>query len=133
MSTVQDAVMSSDWAVVGVSEAHHKFGRRIFEHLRSRGYRVRAVNPRLVPALADGTPVWASISDLDPVPAVVNVVVPPAEAAGILEMCRAIGVPIVWFQPGAEDPLAIARAEDAGMRIVHGGACALVEADGPLA
>ncbi len=133
MTTIQAAVQASEWAVVGVSEAQHKFGRQIFEHLRAHGYRVQAVNPRLAPALADGTPVRASLRELDPVPTVVNVVVPPSEAEGILQQCRELGVAIVWFQPGAEDPVAIARARAAGQVVVGDGACALIEAHGPAA
>jgi len=131
MSTIQDAIAAAEWAVVGVSEARHKFGRQIFEHLRAHGYRVQAVNPRVAPALEDGTPVRASLRDLDPIPTVVNVVVPPSEAEGILEVCRELGVAIVWFQPGAEDLEAIARARATGQHVIHGGACALVEAQGP--
>jgi predicted CoA-binding protein len=131
MSTIQEACAAADWAVVGVSEARHKFGRQIFEHLRAHGYRVQAVNPRVAPALADGTPVRASLRDLVPIPTVVNVVVPPSEAEAILEVCRELGVAMVWFQPGAEDPEAIARAVRAGQRVIHGGPCALIEAHGP--
>lgn len=114
------------WAVVGVSDAHEKFGRRIFEALRGRGYEVYAVNSRLPEGLDDGTPTYPSVRELPVVPAVVNVVVPPALGMGIVEDCAAAGVPGIWFQPGAESLEAVAHARSRGLMVAAGGPCALV-------
>lgn len=115
------------WAVVGASNHHHKFGRRIFDVLKRCGYTVYAVNPN-VERLDDGTPTYPSIRDLPEVPAVVDVVVPPAAGIGIVEDCLVKGVPNIWFQPGAESEEAVAKAQDAGMVVIWGGPCAMVEA-----
>lgn len=115
------------WAVVGASNHHHKFGRRIFDTLKRSGYTVYAVNPNL-DALDDGTPAYRSIRDLPVVPDVVDVVVPPAAGVGVVEDCLAKGVTNIWFQPGAESEAAVARAREAGMQVIWGGACAMVEA-----
>lgn len=115
------------WAVVGASNHHHKFGRRIFDVLKRSGYTVYAVNPN-VNGLDDGSPTFRSVRDLPEVPEVVNVVVPPAAGMAVVEDCLARGVKNLWFQPGAESEEAIKRAEDAGMRVIWGGPCAMVEA-----
>jgi predicted CoA-binding protein len=115
------------WAVVGASNHHHKFGRRIFDVLKRSGYTVYAVNPN-VDGLDDGTPTYPSIQDLPVVPDVVDVVVPPSAGLGVVEDCLAKGVQNIWFQPGAESETAVARAQQAGMQVIWGGACAMVEA-----
>lgn len=115
------------WAVVGASNHPHKFGRRIFDVLKRSGYTVYAVNPNL-DALDDGTPAYASVRDLPAVPEVVDVVVPPAAGMGVVEDCLAKGVTNIWFQPGAESEEAVTRAQEAGMHVIWGGPCAMVEA-----
>ncbi len=115
------------WAVVGVSNHHHKFGRRIFDSLKRSGYTVYAVNPN-VDGLDDGTPTYRSVRDLPVVPDVVDVVVPPVAGMAVVEDCLAKGIQNIWFQPGAESEAAISKAQDGGMRVIWGGACAMVEA-----
>ncbi len=115
------------WAVVGASNQHHKFGRRIFDALKRSGYVVYAVNPNC-DGLDDGTPTYPSLRDLPVVPEVVDVVVPPVAGLGIVEDCLAKGVQNIWFQPGAESEPAVAKAQEAGMHVIWGGPCAMVEA-----
>lgn len=115
------------WAVVGVSNHPHKFGRRIYDALKRSGYTVYAVNPKL-DALDDGSLVYRSVKDLPVVPEVVDVVVPPAAGLGVVEDCLGKGVRNIWFQPGAESSGAVSRAQDAGMHVIWGGPCAMVEA-----
>ena len=114
------------WAVVGVSNHHDKFGRQIFEQLRSRGYEVFAITAR-GEALDDGTPTYANVQDLPVVPAVVDVVVPPAKGKGIVEDCHTKGVRNIWFQPGAESEEAVELGKALGLTVISGGACAMVE------
>lgn len=124
---IETMVHQRVWAVVGASNHHHKFGRRIYDSLKRSGYTVYAVNPR-VDRLDDGTPTYPSVRDLPEVPGVVDVVVPPSAGLGIVEDCLAKGVENVWFQPGAESEEAIAKAKAAGLRVISGGPCAMVEA-----
>lgn len=113
------------WAVVGVSADESKFGTRIYRDLKQAGYRVYGVNPKL--DALDGDRIYPDLASLPEKPAVVDVVVPPALALGIVETCMAQGIPNVWFQPGAEEPNAIAWAKAKGMNVVHGGPCAMVD------
>jgi predicted CoA-binding protein len=75
----------------------------------------------------DGERIYPDLASLPQPPEVVNVVVPPAAAKGILEDCLRLGIRQVWFQPGAEDPSAIAWGQEQGLAIVSGGPCVLVE------
>lgn len=127
MQDAIDAMVSQRrWAVVGVSDDHHKFGRRIFESMRGAGYTVFPVHPKLA-ALDDGTPVYASVSAIPDGVAVVDLVVPPAATRAVVEDALAAGVKLFWFQPGTEDAGAIAHAEAAGATVLAHGPCAMVE------
>lgn len=114
------------WAVVGASNNREKFGRRIFDDMKSAGYEVYAVNPR-EERLDDGTPCYPSVRDLPVVPDVVDVVVPPPLGVSIVEDCATKGVTRIWFQPGASSPEAVRLAEERGLKVLHDGPCAMVE------
>ena len=123
---IQDFVSRRRWAVVGVSNDHHKFGRRIFESMRGAGYDVVPVHNSLE-ALDDGTPVVQRITDIQPAPEVVDLVVPPPATVQVVQDCIDAGVKRIWFQPGTINPQAIALAEQHGLAVIADGACAMVE------
>lgn len=125
---IESLMNKRTWAVVGASNAHQKFGRRIFDRLKANGYVVYAINPNEPNGLDDGTPTYPSLRDLPVVPEVVDVVVPPQFGRQIVDDCLAKGVQNVWFQPGAESPDAVAYAESKGLTVIWGGPCAMVEA-----
>jgi uncharacterized protein len=112
------------WAVVGVSDNQEKYGNIIYRDLRSAGYTVYGINPRLTHI--EGDPCYASLSDLPVKPDVVNVVVPPAATLTVIDTCIALGLTRVWIQPGAESDEALARAEQAGLTVVAN-ACIMLE------
>lgn len=126
--SIERLVNMRTWAVVGASNSHEKFGRRIFDHLKARGYTVYAVNPNEPDGLDDGTPTYASVRDLPVVPDVVDVVVPPRFGRQVVNDCVAKGVRNVWFQPGAESREAVEHGAAQGLTVIWGGPCALVEA-----
>ena len=123
---ISDFVSQRRWAVVGVSNNHAKFGRKIYDDLRRAGYEVSAVNPT-VDQLDDGTPVYPSVKDLPEPPEVVDLVVPPAATVQVVRDCIEAGVRRVWFQPGAQSAEAIALAEQNGIAVIADGACAMIE------
>lgn len=125
---IESLVNKRTWAVVGASNNHEKFGRRIFDRLKTYGYEVYAINPNEPNGLDDGSPAFASVQELPVVPAVVDVVVPPKFGAKVVDDCVAKGVPAVWFQPGAESPELVEYAKSKGLTVIWGGPCAMVEA-----
>lgn len=110
------------WAVVGASNARHKYGNRIYRALREAGYRVYAVNRH--EARIEGDPAYARVTDLPEAPDVANLVVPPEQALGVVQDAHAAGAKAIWFQPGAEDAAAETWARAHGMDVIH--ACILV-------
>lgn len=51
---------------------------------------------------------------------------------GILEQAKALNVPALWLQPGAEDEAVITYIKENGLadKVIYGGPCILVEGDG---
>ena len=120
---ISDFVNRRTWAIVGASNDPSKFGNRVFRSLRGAGYTVYPVNPR--GGQIDGVEVYASLADLPESPEVVDMVVPPAVTAKVVEEMQELGLTRVWMQPGAESSAAIAYCHEHGIQVVHD-ACAMV-------
>ena len=56
----------------------------------------------------------------------VSIITPPEVTNQVIEEIIELGIEHVWMQPGAESPWAIARAKEAGINCIAGGACLLV-------
>lgn len=112
------------WAVVGVSQDREKFGNKIYRDLRDTGYTVYALHPKLTEV--EGDPCYAKLADLPVLPDVVNVVVPPQAALGVVAECTALGIKNLWLQPGSESEAVIEAAYDAGLTLVHN-ACIMIQ------
>ncbi|MEM0951900.1 MAG: CoA-binding protein [Cyanobacteria bacterium P01_H01_bin.74] len=112
------------WAIVGVSENPDKFGYKIYKDLKSSGYKVFGVNPKLSQLLGDV--VYPSVIKLPCLPDVVNVVVPPASASRVIDDCVTAGVTRIWFQPGSSDAAIVKKANKAGLKVVCE-ACIMIE------
>lgn len=123
---IPDFVAQRRWAVVGVSNDHAKFGRKIFESMRSAGYEVFPVHSTLE-ELDDGTKVYRSVKDIPEPPAVVDLVVPPSATIQVVQDCIAAGVARIWFQPGTFHSESIRNAEAHGIAVIADGSCAMIE------
>ena len=100
-------------AIVGATDAPGKYGGIIYRDMKAKGYRVVPVNPAR--PTVDGDPTVASLRDLDEVPDIVNVVVPPARTLQVLDDAAELGDVAVWIQPGAADAAVRARVEELGL------------------
>jgi predicted CoA-binding protein len=112
-------------AVVGATDNPAKYGNRIYLDLKSKGYRVVAVNPGR--STVDGDPAFRSLADLPEEPDIVNVVVPPVRTMRVLEDAAAIDDVAVWFQPGAADHAVRERVRELGIPALID-ACIMVQA-----
>jgi hypothetical protein len=88
-------------AVVGATTNPSKYGNIIYHDLKSKGFKVFAVNPYRDEV--DGDPCWRSLADLPEAPTIVDIVVPPARTLTVLQECLDLGLMNVWIQPGAGD------------------------------
>ncbi|MFC4542435.1 CoA-binding protein [Halosolutus amylolyticus] len=105
-------------AVVGCSSTPGKDAHEIPAYLQRQGYEVVPVNPYADEVL--GKPAADSLSDVEEDIDIVDVFRPSDEVSGIVdEVLDRDDVDVVWLQLGIHDDEAVARAEDAGVRVVQ--------------
>ncbi|KAI0081986.1 NAD-P-binding protein [Panus rudis PR-1116 ss-1] len=122
---------SPKYAVVGASKDQSKFGTKVLKWYLARNKDVTPVHPR--EEELEGVRTIRSIADLPaPTQTSVHIITPPKITLGIIEQAKALGVPALWLQPGAEDAEVRKYVEENGLsdRVVY--ACILVEGDGIL-
>ncbi len=100
-------------AVVGATDDPTKYGATIYRDLKRKGYRVVAVNDRR--DRVDGDPAYRDLRSLPERPDIVDIVVPPASAAAVVEDGLELGLERFWLQPGAESPAIVERLVAAGV------------------
>lgn len=110
-------------AVVGASNNESKYGYKIYKDLKEAGYKVYPVNAK--EQEIQGDKAYPNISSLPEKPDVVDIVVPPQVTERIVEEAVALGIDIVWMQPGAESKAAIEYAKKHGINEIHN-ACIMV-------
>ena len=111
-------------AVVGATDDPAKYGHRIYRDLKSKGFRVFAVNPNR--DTVDGDRAFRSLGDLPEVPTIVDYVVPPRLTLRVLEEARSLGLLNAWIQPGAESEDVLDYLDENGFTYLAN-ACIMVE------
>jgi len=121
-----DAFMSApSFAVVGASEDPEKYGHKCYAALLNYGYHAYPINPKAKTIL--GNPAYASLSALPEKVQSLSVITPPAVTEKVVDDAIANGIKNIWMQPGAESPAAVEKARKAGLTVIHGGPCLLVD------
>jgi len=87
-------------AVVGATDVTHKFGYKVYRKLKDDGFTVYAVNPHKTEI--DGDVVYPSVDVVPSVPDALSLIVNAATGLEAVQKAFAMGVRIVWCQPGAE-------------------------------
>ncbi|MFL5245147.1 MAG: CoA-binding protein [Gemmataceae bacterium] len=110
-------------AIIGASADRGKFGNKAVRAYASQGYEVFPVHPRETEI--EGHPVYRSVLD---VPAAeldrITIYLPKEPALETLEEIARKPAREVWFNPGADDPLVVAKARQLGLPVVIG--CSIV-------
>jgi len=118
------------FAVVGASADRSKYGNKVLRCYQQHGMPVVGVNPRA--SEVEGVPCHASLQLAaaapapSPTPLAASIVAPPHAAASIVDDAVKAGVRHLWFQPGAEEPTAVAQARAHGLEVIADGSCLLV-------
>lgn len=112
------------WAVVGSCHNPEKYAYKIYCHLKKKGLQVYAVDP--TGKSVDGEPSYKTIEELPVIPEAVDMVINPVKGAEYLEEAIRLGISHIWFQPGAESPELIQRAQSSNMNVVYN-ACVMVD------
>ena len=103
-------------AVVGLSSDPGRPSYSVASYMRSRGYRVIAVNPNETEVF--GNKSYASLADVPDQIDLVDVFRRSSEAGRAVDEAIALGVKAVWLQDGVIDNAAAERAHKAGLLVV---------------
>jgi predicted CoA-binding protein len=122
---VREFLAAPSFAVIGASEDPRKFGHRVYAGYLRHGRTAYPIHPTAAAIL--GNPAYRNLAALpEPVEAV-SIITPPAVTERVMDDVIRAGVKHVWMQPGAESPAAVAKAREAGLNVISGGPCVLVE------
>jgi uncharacterized protein len=105
-------------AIVGLSAKPDRPSNEIARYLQKAGYRIIPVNPALAEVL--GERAYTNLREISEHVDVVLIFRRPEAVPPIVEDAIAMHAPVVWMQPGAENPEAAARAQAAGLTAVVG-------------
>ena len=124
MNLMKDMLSFKNWAVVGATDDKSKFGYKVFMKLKSHGYNVYPVNPKL--SEIEGIKCSKSISDIREKIDVVSMIVNPKIGIQLVDEVSGAGIKNMWCQPGAESEELIAKARENGINVIYH-ECVLVE------
>lgn len=114
---IEEFMAQEKFAIVGASDNPEKYGNEILHDLKSRGYKVYPINPRLEEI--DGMKCYPSLSDLPVTVDVVDIVVPPEVTEKVIRECQHLGLKRIWMQPGSESQEAIDFCDVNDLGVVH--------------
>ncbi len=103
-------------AVVGLSADTGRPSYQVAQYLQQHGYRIIPVNPGCQEILGE-----KCYPDLKAIPfpvEIVDIFRKPQAIPAVVEEAIAVGAKVVWMQLGLKEPVAAARAREAGLRVV---------------
>jgi predicted CoA-binding protein len=103
-------------AVVGLSSSPMRPSHGVASYMRSRGYKVIAVNPNETEVFGEKS--YSSLADVPGKIDLVDVFRRSSEAGVAVDEAIAIGAKAVWLQDGVIDEAAAQRALNAGLLVV---------------
>ena len=110
-------------AVIGASNARHKYGNKAVRAYLRQGWTVYPINPN--EPTVEGLATFAHVTD---VPGPIDraaLYVPAAVGEGLLEGIRSKGIKELYVNPGAESDELLEQAERLGLDPIQ--ACAIVD------
>ena len=110
-------------AVVGASNAPHKYGNKAVRAYLRQGWTVYPVNPN--ETTVEGLKVYPTIADVPGPVDRVSMYVPPSVGITLLEAIKAKGSAELFLNPGSESDALVARAETLGLDPIQ--ACSIVD------
>lgn len=111
-------------AVIGASNDRSKFGNKAVRAFRQQGYDVFPINPH--ETQVEGLRAYATVLDVPRAIEMATFYVPPEIGLQVIDQVAAKRVAEVWFNPGAESPALVARAQALGLQPVL--ACSIMGA-----
>ena len=109
-------------AVIGASSDRRKFGNKALRAFREAGYRAIPITPNH--ATVEGERAYASVLEVPEPIDMATIYVPPDIGHGVIEGVAKKGIREVWFNPGSENAVLLARARALGLEPIA--ACSII-------
>ena len=101
-------------AVIVASRDRRKFGNKALRAFRAQGHTVIPIHPTAVEV--EGEKAYASVLDYPDAIDEATVYVPSGVGLPVMDEIAKKGIPVVWLNPGADEPQVVARAQALGLR-----------------
>ena len=101
-------------AIIGASADRRKFGNKALRAFKSQGYIVIPIHPTATEV--EGEKAYASVLDYPEPIDEASVYVPGEIGLPVMDEIARKGIPIVWLNPGADEPQVVARAKALGLK-----------------
>ncbi len=100
-------------AVIGASADRRKFGNKALRAFREQGYQVVPIHPTA--AEVEGEKAYASVLDYPYHIDEATVYLHADTGLPVLDEIAKKGIPVVWLNPGADEPQVVGRARALGL------------------
>jgi len=122
---IERFLSAGPWAVAGASTDRAKYGNKVLRcYLQAGKTPVYPLNPAA--GEVEGLPAFRDLAAVPEPVRALSVVTPPPITERVVAQALELGIEGIWMQPGAESAAAVRACEDAGVDVIHGGACLLV-------
>ena len=103
-------------AVVGISDDPARPSYSVADYLKTQGYRIFPVNPKLTQVIGEG--VYKSLKDIPHKVDIVDIFRRPEAVPEVVDEAIAIGAKVIWMQEGIQDEASAEKARKAGLQVV---------------
>lgn len=100
-------------AIVGASTDRRKFGNKALRAFRAQGYTVIPIHPSA--AEVEGEKAYPSVLAYEGPIDEASVYLPADAGLPVMDELAKKGIPVVWLNPGADEPQVVARARTLGL------------------
>jgi len=121
---IETFLAAAAFGVVGASAKRHKYGNKVLRCYLQKHKKAIPVNP--VEKEIEGVPCVASVDELSEEVKSLSIITPPEVTATVVDLAIRKGIENLWMQPGAENPAAVAKAQEHGLNVIADGSCLLV-------
>jgi predicted CoA-binding protein len=101
-------------AIIGASADRRKFGNKALRAFRTQGYTVVPINPNATEV--EGEKAYASVLDYPGEFDEASVYLGADAGLPVMDEIAKKGIPIVWLNPGADEPQVVSRARALGIK-----------------
>jgi hypothetical protein len=116
LSTIQEFLAPKKFAFIGLSSDPKKFSRAAFKELKTKGYQMFPVNPKLDDI--DGVKCYKDVAELPPDVKHALFMTPKENTAGAVKDAINHGFSHLWIQQGAETKEALDFANGNAVKLV---------------